>query len=118
MFSEMVDGLKHGVLPDLALLRGRCRAALAKKLAIVSQPPTYWIDDSKRNPNTEHLLWAVLLLQDPDLLDVMIGIILMEQAESNGLSAEEFMQESVAHLLALAPYQSFADQLKYQLEIS
>lgn len=118
MFSEMVDGLKHGVLPDPALLHGRCRAALTKKLAIVSQPPTYWIDDSKRNPDTEHLLWAALLLQDPDLLDVVIGIILMEQAESDGLSAEEFMQESVTHLLALAPCKSFADQLRQQLAIS
>ena len=117
MFSEMVDGLKHGVMPDSALLHGRCRAALAKKLAIVSQPPTYWIEDSKRNPDTEHLLWAVLLLQNPDLLDIVIGIILMEQAESEGLSAEAFMQQSVARLLALAPYKSFAEQLKHQLAI-
>lgn len=117
MFSEMIDGLKQGVLPDSALLQGRCRAALAKKLAIVSQPPTYWIVDSKRNPDTEHLLWAVLLLQDSDLLDVVIGIILMEQAESEGLSAEDFMQQSVARLLALAPYKSFVEQLKHQLAI-
>ncbi len=117
MFSEMIDELKQGVLPDSALLRGRCRAALAKKLAIVSQPPTYWIVDSKRNPDTEHLLWAVLLLQDPDFLDIVIGIILMEQAESGGLSAEAFMEQSVARLLALAPYKSFADQLKHQLAI-
>lgn len=117
MFSEMVDGLKHGVMPDSALLQGRCRAALAKKLAIVAQPPTYWIEDSKRNPDTEHLLWAVLLLQDADLLDIVIGIILMEQAESEGMSAEAFMEQSVTHLLAQAPYKSFADQLKYQLAI-
>lgn len=115
MFTEMIDGLKKGVMPDPALLAGRCRAALSKKLAIVAQPPTYWIQDPKRNPETEHLLWAILLLRDPDLLDVIIGIILMEQEESGGLSAEQFMQQSMGRLLVLAPTESFRKELQRQL---
>ncbi len=112
MFSEMVESLKHGVMPDLNLLKGRCRAALSKKLAIVSQPPTYWIDDPKRNPITEQLLWAILLTGDPDLLDIIIGIIVMEQGELGMMSVEAFMQQSVARLLSLAPNESFLKQLR------
>ncbi len=99
-------------MPDLNPLKGRCRAALSKKLAIVSQPPTYWIEDPKRNPITEQLLWAVLLTGDSDLLDIIIGIILMEQEETDGMSVEAFMRQSVTHLLALAPDESFFKQLR------
>ncbi len=112
MFSEMVEGLKCAVMPDLSPLKGRCRAALSKKLAIVSQPPTYWIEDPKRNPITEQLLWAILLTGDSDLLDIIIGIILMEQEETDGMSVEAFIQQSVTHLLALAPNESFLKQLR------
>jgi hypothetical protein len=115
MFTEMINNLKVGVLPDPAPLSGRCRAALSKKLALVSQPPTYWINDPKRNPVTEHLLWAILLLGDPDLLDVVIGIILMEQEETDGLSAEKFMQQSINHLLELAPDGNFRQHLQREL---
>ncbi len=115
MFTEMINTLKRGILPDPAPLAGRCRAALSKKLALVSQPPTYWINDPKRNPVTEHLLWAILLLGDSDLLDVVIGIILMEQEETEGLSAEKFMQQSINHLLELAPDKTFRQQLKYEI---
>jgi hypothetical protein len=114
MFSEMVEGLKCGVMPDLNPLKGRCRAALSKKLAIVSQPPTYWIEDPKRNPITEQLLWAVLLTGDSDLLDIIIGIILMEQEETDGMSVEAFMRQSVTRLLALAPDESFFKQLRQE----
>jgi hypothetical protein len=112
MFSEMVAGLRQGHLPDSVPLRGRFRAALTKKLALVSQPPTYWESDPKRNPDTEHLLWAVLLLQDPDLFEVVKGIILMEQAEGEGLSAEEFFDRALANLLHLAPDEQFQTVLK------
>jgi hypothetical protein len=114
MFSEMITGLQCGVMPDLGPLKGRCRAALSKKLAIVSQPPTYWIDDPKRNPLTEHLLWAILLTGDTDLLDVIIGIVLMEQEELGGMEVESFIQQSVSNLLALAPDEKFLKQLKYE----
>jgi hypothetical protein len=114
MFSEMIEDLKHGILPDTVPLKGRCRAALSKKLAIVSQPPTYWIDDPKRNPLTEHLLWAILLTGDADLLDIVIGIVLMEQEELDGMSVESFMQQSIARLLALAPDEKFLEQLRQE----
>ena len=114
MFSEMVAELQRGVMPDPEPLKGRCRAALSKKLAIVSQPPTYWIDDPKRNPLTEHLLWAILLTGDPDLLDVIIGIVLMEQEELDGMSVEAFMQQSISRLLALAPNEEFLKQLRLE----
>lgn len=84
MFSEMVRDIEQGILPDVGLLRGRCHAAVTKKLALVRLPPAYWERDPKRNPDTGHLLWAILLLQDPDLLEVVKGVILIEQAEGKG----------------------------------
>ncbi len=115
MFSEMVDDIRRGKLPDTVPLRGRFRAALTKKLALVSQPPTYWENDPKRNPNTEHLLWAVLLLHDPDLFEVVKGIILMEQAEREGLTAEEFSGRAMENLLSLAPDEQFRRVLQKQV---
>ena len=112
MFSEMVDGLKKGVMPDVGPLKGMCRAALSKKLAIVSQPPSYWIEDPKRNPLTEQLLWAVLLTGDRDLLDIIIGIVIMEQEEQEGVAVEKYLERSIAKLLDLAPTDSFCEELK------
>ncbi len=115
MFAEMVSDLSQGKLPCVNLLRGRCHAAVTKKLAFVRLPPTYWETDPKRNPDTSHLLWAVLLLHDLDMLEVVKGIILMEQAEKEGLSLEEFMQQSLERLFALAPDSMFRTQLKEQV---
>ena len=112
MFTDMVEGLQQGVFPEIGPLKGRCRAALSKKLAIVSQPPTYWIDDPKRNPVTEHLLWAILLTEDPDLLDVIIGIVIMEQEELERVPAERYLEQSLQNLLALAPNDAFRQELK------
>ncbi|MEN8200666.1 MAG: hypothetical protein ABFR63_11405 [Thermodesulfobacteriota bacterium] len=103
----MVREIGRGQLPDLTPLRGRCRAALTKKLALISQPPTYWESDPKRNPDTEHLLWASLLLHDADMLEVIKGIILMEQAEREGLTEDEFVQRALENLLQLAPDEQF-----------
>ncbi len=108
----MLATIRQGQFPDLTPLRGRFRAALTKKLALVSQPPTYWESDPKRNPDTEHLLWAVLLLHDPDLFEVVKGVILMEQAERERLTAEEFFDRALANLLALAPDEQFRTVLK------
>ena len=115
MFSEMVTKLKEGELPDPALLRGRCHAAVTKKLAFVRLPPVYWESDPKRNPDSSHLLWAVLLLHDPDMLDIVKGVILMEQAEREGLSLEEFVQRSLNDHYALAPCPQFLALLKTQV---
>jgi hypothetical protein len=115
MFSEMVAAIRQGELPDIAPLRGRFRAALTKKLALVSQPPTYWESDPKRNPNTEHLLWAVLFLHDSDLFEVVKGIILMEQAERERLTAEEFLDRALTNLLHLAPDKQFQAVLRQRV---
>ncbi len=115
MFSEMVSDIERGILPDLSLLRGRCHAAVTKKLALVRLPPAYWETDPKRNPDTRHLLWAVLLLHDPDLFEVIKGIVLMEQAEGQGVSAEDFLKSSLDELLALAPDVHFKELLQEQV---
>ncbi|MBU0945264.1 MAG: hypothetical protein KJ804_09755 [Proteobacteria bacterium] len=115
MFSEMVHDLEHGIFPDLGLLRGRCHAAVTKKLALVRLPPAYWESDPKRNPDTRHLLWAILLLHDLDLFEVIKGIILMEEAEGKGLSAEDFWTNSVEEFLALAPDLHFKALLQEQV---
>lgn len=115
MFSEMVAKLKEGELPDPALLRGRCRAAVTKKLAFLRLPPVYWESDPKRNPDSSHLFWAVLLLHDQDMLDVVKGIVLMEQAEREQLSLEAFVQRSLAELFGLAPTLKFRILLEEQV---
>jgi len=115
MFAEIVSGLKEGTLPEVASLRGRCHAAVTKKLAFVQLPPVYWETDPKRNPDTKYLLWAVWLLHDTDMLGVVKGIILMEKAEKEGLSLEEFTQQSMNELFALAPDTAFLEVLKQQV---
>lgn len=115
MFAEMVNNLRKGKLPEVSLLRGRCHAAVTKKLAFVRLPPVYWENDPKRNPNTSHLLWAVLLLQDQESLEVVKGIILMEQAEREGKSLAEFMEQSLEELFDLAPDEEFRAELKKQV---
>jgi len=115
MFAEIVKGLKEGKLPELAPLHGRCHAGVTKKLAFVQLPPVFWETDPKRNPDTMHLLWAVWLLHDADMLEIVEGIILMEQAEKEGLSLEEFMQQSMEEILALAPDDTFRALLKQKL---
>lgn len=115
MFAEIVSGLKSGRLPEIATLRGRCHAGVTKKLAFVKLPPVFWETDPKRNPDTMHLLWGVWLLHDAEMLEIVKGIILMEQAEKEGLSLEEFTQNSMDALLALAPDTKFRALLKQQL---
>ena len=105
-------------MPNVALLRGRCHAAVTKKLAFVRLPPVYWENDPKRNPDSSHLLWAVLLLGDSDMLDIVKGIILMEQAEREGLSLEEFTRESLGELYALAPNPQFQSLLEAYVDKS
>lgn len=107
MFSEMIAGLRQGLFPDPGPLRGRCHAAITKKLAFVRLPPLYWELDPKRNPDSSHLLWAVLLLQDQDMLDILKGIILIEQGEREGLSWDVFQERSLERLFALAPDKQF-----------
>lgn len=114
MFSGMIEDLKNGNLPDPALLRGRCHAAVTKKLAFVRLPPTFWENDPKRNPNSSHLFWAVLLIDDRDMLDIVKGIILMEQAEREGLSMEDFAAQSLDILYSLAPDIKFKQLLQKQ----
>ncbi len=107
MFAEMLSGIRLGQLPDPTLLRGRCHAAITKKLAFVCLPPVYWETDPKRNPDTAHLFIAVLLLNEPDMLEILKGIILMEQAERGGISLDEFMRQSLTDLLEMAPDPQF-----------
>ncbi|MBU0960841.1 MAG: hypothetical protein KKH60_04885 [Proteobacteria bacterium] len=115
MFSEMVRDIERGIFPDTGLLRGRCHAAVTKKLALIRLPPAYWEKDPKRNPDTRHLMWAILLLHDPDLFEVVKGIILMEQAEGEGISAEAFFKKGLDELLSLAPDHHFKELLLKQV---
>ena len=105
MFSEMVAQLARGERPDPVTLRGRMRAAVTKKLALVQQPTTYWESDSKRNPRSDHLLWGALLLSDRDLYGVVLGIIALEQAARPDGSAEEFTAQALESFQILCPEQ-------------
>lgn len=98
----MVRDLSCGELPDEQRLRGWFRAALTKKLAIVSLPPAFWENDPKRNPDTIRLLWAATLLKDLDGCRC-IQIVMATEKDEQGLekSVEKRIEDGLNSLLEL-----------------
>ncbi len=84
MFADMMAELARGEEPDPDRLRGRFRAALTKKLAVVRLPPCFWMNDPKINPRSDHLLWAALLLDDRQGVELVASAIAVELAERGG----------------------------------
>ena len=66
MFSQMIEDLRLGRLPDPESLKGRLKFALTKKMGIISQPKMLWPGDPKINPPAKHILWAAIILEDAD----------------------------------------------------
>ncbi len=79
----MVHHLSRGELPDENRLRGWFRAALTKKLAVVSLPAAFWENDPKRNPDSLRLLWASVLLHDLDGFRTVQAIMATEKIEQH-----------------------------------
>lgn len=81
MFDDIIAQLAAGRLPEPALLEKRLAAGLIKKLGVLKQPYNFWPGDHKINPETRHLLWAAMLLEDLDSFLAIEGIILTEGHE-------------------------------------
>ncbi len=80
MFAGMIRDLQEGRLPASGELRSRLAAAVVKKMGVLRQPPACWSGDTKINPPSAHMLWAALLLEDAEQLQIVWGLLLEEQA--------------------------------------
>jgi len=102
MFSEMVSDLSRGKLPEPVSLRKRFDAAITKKLGIVRLPRTFWMNDPKINPRSDHLFWAALLLKDRQRIDLVLAVIAAEIAEEGQAdSTQDLLATRVSALLDL-----------------
>ncbi|MBC8316889.1 MAG: hypothetical protein H8E41_03220 [Desulfobulbaceae bacterium] len=81
MFSEMINDLKNGCLPEPTPLKKRLRFAFTKKLGIIKQPYLLWPPDPKQNPPATHLLWAAIILEDADSIALATDILIQERHE-------------------------------------
>ncbi len=51
---------------------------MVKKLAIMRLNKEFHHNDSKINPESDHMLWAAILLEDHDALETLASILLTE----------------------------------------
>ncbi len=56
---------------------------MTKKLGIINLPPPFWMSDPKINPKSEHLLWAALLLGDPNRYELAKTVLSIETFKNN-----------------------------------
>ncbi len=118
MFSEMMAAPGRGGQPDPVRLRHWFRAALTKKLAVVRMPPAFWVRDPKINPRADHLLWAALLLDDREGVELAASIIAVEHAgqlAEDDLALETHLAAAAEELLALVPAGD-RDRLRRQVD--
>jgi len=78
MFTQMVNKLQNGTLPKKDELSTRFEFALVKKLGVIRTPYQFWPNDPKINPQTKHLLWATILLNDVENYRIVEAIISAE----------------------------------------
>lgn len=96
MFSEMVANLAKGSLPESSALRQRFDIAVTKKLGVVRLPASFWMDDPKINPRSDHLFWAALLTQDRQRIDLALAVLAAELNETNQAAGGELQKEMTA----------------------
>lgn len=81
MFTDLFQEISRGNMPDPDQLRRLFDIAMTKKLGVVKLPPSFWMQDPKINPRTDHLLWAALLLEDAERLALVFSALAVEHDE-------------------------------------
>ena len=110
MFSPFFHRTALAEQIDFDQLRKRFDPAMTKKLAVIKLPPSFWMQDPKINPRADHLLWAALLLDDPDRAALAFSAMAVEHEERQRQQAAddtpgiaEIFEEAVHDLLQLIP---------------
>ena len=110
MFVEIFRDMSMGIMIDTDLLGRRFDLAITKKLGVVKLPPSFWMQDPKINPRSDHLLWAALLLDDPERVALAYSVLAVEHEEQQKKLAlkervpvELILDGYVQQLLALMP---------------
>jgi hypothetical protein len=120
MFSEMIKLLKRGELPTAEELQIRLKPAIVKKSGVMQQPRLCWSNDPKINPDSSHLLWAAILLEDQELTCMAVGMLFVEQGNELDVltpeKARELILEKGSELLALAPTPDFKNILTEKID--
>ena len=95
---------------DLEQLKKRFDLAMTKKLAVIKLPPSFWMQDPKINPRADHLLWAALLLDDPERAALAFSAMAVEYDERSGKhdtgaapGVDKVLADTVHDLLQLIP---------------
>lgn len=104
MFTEIFSALEQGHLQDLENLARRFDVAMTKKLGVVKLPPSFWMQDPKINPRSEHLLQVALLLGDADRCGLAVSALAVEVAEKRfALPLDEIICSSAEALAGIVP---------------
>ena len=110
MFSQFFhpDSLAGQI--DLEQLKKRFDLAMTKKLAVIKLPPSFWMQDPKINPRADHLLWAALLLDDPERAALAFSAMAVEHEErrrkqgaGEATGVDKVLADAVHDLLQLIP---------------
>ena len=110
MFSQFFHPDTLAGQIDLEQLKKRFDPAMTKKLAVIKLPPSFWMQDPKINPRADHLLWAALLLDDPDRAALAFSAMAVEHEEQRrkqpaaaAAGAGQALESAVRDLLQLIP---------------
>lgn len=124
----MIEDLKKGLTPDQGPLRQRLQAAMVKKLAMMRLQREFQHNDSKINPNSEHMLWAAILLEDDEAIETLITILITEahdqyEAQRGAMDARrtppespEVVHSSLQRLLTISSGTKINNLLKYKIK--
>lgn len=103
MFTDMINTLREGLIPQGDDLKRRLDLAIVKKGGILQQPKMCWSGDTKINPDSLHMLWAASILEDTDAMATVVGMIEMERTSSpDNDDLKEFLVRAFKELALLS----------------
>ena len=100
MFQQIFTALERGEQIDLNLLARHFDLAMTKKLGVVRLPLAFWMQDTKINHRSDHLLQVALLLGDRERCGMAVSVLAVETLEhENGQELDQVVSEILADLL-------------------